>query len=215
MPIDLGAIASGAPSALQFGIDQYSAKQARDFSEREAGKSRAWQENMFKTRYQNTVEDMRAAGINPILAYQQGGGSVPSGATAQTTKADSGKVVASGLEAYQKGLETKRLADTLKNTKKQRELMSAQTDQAHDAAKLSQATALQAISKTRLTDYEASKLRIQSRIWDAIHEQTSSSAKSMPRRPIVIKQKHPKGMNRKRYRSFNPSSFRNRYRLEN
>lgn len=33
----------------------------------------------FATRYQTTVKDMEAAGLNPALAYQQGGGSPPAG----------------------------------------------------------------------------------------------------------------------------------------
>lgn len=34
--------------------------------------------NMYKFRYRRTMKDMRKAGLNPILAYQQGVGSVPS-----------------------------------------------------------------------------------------------------------------------------------------
>ena len=38
-----------------------------------------FQEKMYRNRYQYTMEDMEQAGLNPILAYQQGGGSAPSG----------------------------------------------------------------------------------------------------------------------------------------
>lgn len=40
----------------------------------------AFSAQQFATRYQTTVKDMQAAGLNPMLAYSQGVGSSPSGA---------------------------------------------------------------------------------------------------------------------------------------
>lgn len=60
----------------EFGLNQASANQAQNWSK--ANEQVAW--DRFKHRYQATVEDMRLAGLNPVLAATGGfnvGGSVP------------------------------------------------------------------------------------------------------------------------------------------
>lgn len=65
------------------------AQKARDFSSAEAEKTRNWQRLMRQTAYQDTIADMQKAGLNPILAYQQGVSSTPTGSTAQGFSASS------------------------------------------------------------------------------------------------------------------------------
>lgn len=60
------------------------AKDAQRHSSAEAQKTRDWEKMMSDTSWQRGVADMQAAGINPALAYSQGGASSPSGAMAQS-----------------------------------------------------------------------------------------------------------------------------------
>lgn len=66
-------------------------------NKKEAAKNRKFQERMRNTEWQAGVEDMRKAGINPALAYSQGGASAPVGSVAQAQKNVVGDSVSSAL----------------------------------------------------------------------------------------------------------------------
>lgn len=54
-------------------------REANEFNAEQARLNREWQEHMSSTAYQRGMQDLKKAGLNPILAYTQGGASTPAG----------------------------------------------------------------------------------------------------------------------------------------
>lgn len=80
----------------------------------------------FATRYQTTVQDMQKAGLNPMLAYSQGGGNAPTSSAAS----------ASGFESLGSTINQAKL------TSAQVDNIEAQTRLANAQAAAAEATAL-------------------------------------------------------------------------
>lgn len=59
----------------------------REWSAEQAAKQMEFQERMSGSQWQRGVSDMQKAGLNPMLAYSQGGASAPSGAMGASSAA--------------------------------------------------------------------------------------------------------------------------------
>lgn len=76
---------------LDYKREKHLMHSANAFSASQAQINREFQERLSNSAYTRAVADLKRAGFNPALAYQQGGASTPSGSSAHSVSASAGK----------------------------------------------------------------------------------------------------------------------------
>jgi len=102
----LGGVVAGGVGGILGGVVQ------GEYSKTAARSQRRFIERMRGTAYQATLADMRAAGLNPILAYKTG--PTPVGSAAMGVTPDFGQAMASGVNTAVKAIKTGAEAKAIK-----------------------------------------------------------------------------------------------------
>jgi len=80
----LGAVGSHVGQLNANNANSALMQQGNAFNAAQTQAQMDFQERMRRTQYQTAVEDLKAAGLNPMLAYTQGGAGTPSGASSSS-----------------------------------------------------------------------------------------------------------------------------------
>jgi len=141
----IGAAAGSVIDGLRSENEQ---RNTNEMNAAEAQKNRDFQERMRSTQYQTTVQDLQKAGLNPMLAYTQGGAGTPGGSTPPQLQ----NKVSTGISSANQGAQTITALQQAQTNQAQLENLQAQTAKTKaETLSNSVATAIQAQQLDQIT----------------------------------------------------------------
>ena len=165
-------------SIISGGADLLGGILANNASNKQATRQMAFQERMARNAHQYEVEDLRAAGLNPILSAKYGGAHTPPGAAAPVENVVSG-AVSSAQSARRLEEELKNMDETNKKISSDTELNKALEYKATEDAKLSNASAKNVAVNNRLLNAQASEAEVKKAVFDAVLPTVNSARDSV------------------------------------
>lgn len=136
------------------------AQKSRDFNSAESKVSRDFVDTMSSTAYQRGMADMKAAGLNPILAYGKGSASTPSGSAASGG-------AASGPSASSSYTSADNIVGPAVNTALATEMNKASVDNMKEQNVLLKTQQQQTLATTAKTMAEQNKINADTKISEA------------------------------------------------
>ena len=136
------------PALINGGLSYMGQSSANAFNAEEAEKNRQWQEQMRATQYQTAVKDMQAAGLNPMLAYQNGGAGNLSGAVSASAQNALGQFVSSALQTRQLEGQLEQIEHQNRNLEEQNKQIQAGTQESKDRAWLARQQAQTEVARS-------------------------------------------------------------------
>lgn len=188
----IGAIGQGGANAANASM----AREAWNNNLYAMMENQRFQERMSNTAYQRAMNDMRYAGLNPILAYSQGGATTPGGmgasmqqATMENTLDSLGKGVSSAAQAAKDAEVSQQVKAQTGLTKTQDALTAAGIDKVKQETLTSAADANRKNAETAVLTESLKNPAAQRALWSAQSASAASQAE-LNRRALADQDKY-------------------------